>query len=128
MSCSDVPRMDDCIDQVGSAKFIRKFDILREYCQVPLPERAGEISAFMTPSCLYSLYCDSFRFVEWTSNLSTGIWLLVIWKVAQCIWMMRCPSPMTGMSIFSVLKRYLSAWLMHSWQSAWPSVSFPRSG
>ena len=46
--------MDDCIDQVGSAKFVSKFDLLKGYWQVPLTRRAQEISAFITPSGLYS--------------------------------------------------------------------------
>lgn len=49
-----LPRMDDCIDQVGSAKFVSKFDLLKGYWQVPLSKRAQEISAFVTPSGLYS--------------------------------------------------------------------------
>lgn len=49
-----LPRMDDCIDQVGSAKFVSKFDLLKGYWQVPLSARAQEVSAFVTPSGLYS--------------------------------------------------------------------------
>lgn len=46
--------MDDCVDSVGSAKFVSKFDLLKGYWQVPLSERAKEIAAFVTPSGLYS--------------------------------------------------------------------------
>lgn len=42
-------RMDDCIDQVGSAVFASKFDLLKGYWQVPLTSRAEEILAFVTP-------------------------------------------------------------------------------
>lgn len=49
-----LPRMDDCIDLVGSAKFLSKFDLLKGYWQVPLSERASEIASFITPSGLYS--------------------------------------------------------------------------
>ncbi len=44
-----LPRMDDCIDHIGSAKFITKLDLLKGYWQVPLTKRASEISAFATP-------------------------------------------------------------------------------
>ena len=44
-----LPRMDDCIDRVGSAKFVTKLDLLKGYWQVPLTPRASEISAFVTP-------------------------------------------------------------------------------
>lgn len=44
-----LPRMEDCIDRIGSAKFVTKLDLLKGYWQVPLTERASEISAFATP-------------------------------------------------------------------------------
>jgi hypothetical protein len=47
------PRIDDCIDKIGSAKFVSKFDLLKGYWQVPLTERAKEISAFVTPDGLF---------------------------------------------------------------------------
>ncbi|KAL0153990.1 hypothetical protein M9458_050705, partial [Cirrhinus mrigala] len=44
-----LPRMEDCVDRVGKAKFVTKLDLLKGYWQVPLTERASEISAFVTP-------------------------------------------------------------------------------
>ncbi|XP_066981054.1 uncharacterized protein [Macrobrachium rosenbergii] len=55
-----LPRVDDCIDRVGMAKFISKFDLLKGYWQVPLTERAKAISAFVTPNGLYE--CDVMPF------------------------------------------------------------------
>ncbi len=49
-----LPRMDDCIDQVGPARFVSKFDLLKGYWQVPLSDRAREIAAFITSKGLYS--------------------------------------------------------------------------
>ena len=48
-----IPRIADCIDQIGKAKFVSTFDMLKGYWQVPLTQRAREISAFVTPSGLY---------------------------------------------------------------------------
>ena len=48
-----IPRVDDCIDQIGHARYITKLDLLKGYWQVPLTERAKEISAFVTPDGLY---------------------------------------------------------------------------
>jgi hypothetical protein len=48
-----IPRMDDCIDKVGNAKFVTKFDLLKGFWQIPLTDRAKEISAFVTPDGLY---------------------------------------------------------------------------
>lgn len=49
-----LPRMGDCIDLFGSAKFVSKFDLLKSYWQVPLSQLAQEIASFVTPSGLYS--------------------------------------------------------------------------
>ena len=48
-----IPRIADCIDQIGNAKFVSTFDMLKGYWQVPLTQRAREISAFVTLSGLY---------------------------------------------------------------------------
>ena len=48
-----IPRIADCIDQIGNAKLVSTFDMLKGYCQVPLTQRAREVSAFVTPSGLY---------------------------------------------------------------------------
>lgn len=49
--CFPMPRMEDCVDSVGSARFVSKLDMLKGYWQVPLTPRASEISAFVTPDC-----------------------------------------------------------------------------
>ena len=48
-----VPRMDDCIDNISQAKYVIKFDLLKGFWQIPLTDRAKEISAFVTPYGLY---------------------------------------------------------------------------
>ena len=48
-----IPRIDDCIDNIGQAKFVTKFDLLKGFWQIPLTNRAKEISAFVTPDGLY---------------------------------------------------------------------------
>lgn len=55
--CYPLPRLDDCIDRVGSAVFVTKLDLLKGYWQVPLTDRAREISAFVTPDdfCQYTV-------------------------------------------------------------------------
>lgn len=52
--CFPLPHFEDCIDQVGSARFVIKFDLLKGYWQVPLSERVREIAAFITPTGLYT--------------------------------------------------------------------------
>ena len=48
-----IPRVDDCIDQIGHSQYISKFDLLKGYWQVPLTEQAKEVSTFVTPDGLY---------------------------------------------------------------------------
>ena len=48
-----IPRITDCIDQIGNAKFVSTFDMLKGYWQVPLTQQVREISAFVTPIGLY---------------------------------------------------------------------------
>ncbi len=45
---------------MGNDKFVTKFDLLKGYWQVPLTERAQEISAFIVPSGLFSYKVMSF--------------------------------------------------------------------
>ncbi|KAI3358864.1 hypothetical protein L3Q82_015258, partial [Scortum barcoo] len=44
-----LPLIDDCIDEIGPAKYISKLDMLKGYWQVPLTSHASDISAFVTP-------------------------------------------------------------------------------
>ena len=48
-----IPRIDDCIDEVGNYKYVIKFDLLKGFWKVPLTDRAKEVSAFATPNGLY---------------------------------------------------------------------------
>ena len=45
--------MEDCINNIGQAKYVTKFDLLKGFWQIPLADRAKEISAFTTPDGLY---------------------------------------------------------------------------
>ena len=47
------PRIDDCIDKIGRAKYVTIFDLLKGFYQVPLTDRAKEISALVTADRLY---------------------------------------------------------------------------
>lgn len=45
--------LKDCIDQIGQASFVSKFDLLKGYWQMPLTNRAKQVSAFCTADQLY---------------------------------------------------------------------------
>ena len=51
-----LPRIEHCIDKIGRAKYVMTLDLLKGYRQVPLTDRAKELSAFVTPQSLYQ-YC-----------------------------------------------------------------------
>ena len=56
-----LPRKEDCVDRVQqAAKYVTKCDLLKGYYQIPLTPGAQEISAFVTPSGLYSYNVMSF--------------------------------------------------------------------
>ena len=48
-----IPRIEDCIDKIGNAKYLTQFDLLKGFWQLPLTQRAKEISAFVTPDGLF---------------------------------------------------------------------------
>ncbi|KAL2086009.1 hypothetical protein ACEWY4_019329 [Coilia grayii] len=48
-----IPRLEDCIDQIGKAEFVTKLDLLKGYWQVPLSDHAKDVSAFVTPQGLF---------------------------------------------------------------------------
>ncbi len=50
-----LPRMEDCVDNVGFAQFVSKLDMLKGYWQVPLTSKASEIAAFVTPDYFFSI-------------------------------------------------------------------------
>ena len=48
-----IPCVDNCVDRIGNANYVTKFDLLKRYLQVPLTARAKEVSAFVMPDGLY---------------------------------------------------------------------------
>ena len=55
-----IPRIDDCIDKIGKAKYVTKFDLLKGFWQIPLTDNAKEVSAFVTPDGLFRYKVMSF--------------------------------------------------------------------
>lgn len=72
--CFPLTRMEDYVDQVGSAKFVSKFDLLKGYWQVPSSERAWEIAAFVTPTGLYSYQVMPFGLRNAPAPDEQGCW------------------------------------------------------
>lgn len=58
-----LPRIEDCVDRVGSSRYVTKLDLLKGYWQVPLTPRASEISAFVMPDAFmqYSVMAFGMR-------------------------------------------------------------------
>lgn len=79
-----LPRMEDCVDQVGSAKFVSKVDLLKGFWQVPLALSAQEISTFITPSGLFSFSVMPFGLKNAPSTLSVSYEPSAAWLGGLC--------------------------------------------
>ena len=79
-----LPRVDDCVDRIGNAQFISKFDLLNGYWQVPLTERAKEISAFITHNGLYQCSVMPFGMKNAASTFQR-LMNIVCSKVKNCV-------------------------------------------
>ena len=55
-----IPRIDDRIDNIGHAKYVTKFDLLKGFWQIPLTDSAKEISAFVTPDGFDAFWHERF--------------------------------------------------------------------
>ena len=63
-----IPRIDDCIDKVENSKYVTKFDQLKGFWQVPLNDKAKEVSAFATPNSLYQ-----YKVIRWDEKFSCNV-------------------------------------------------------
>ena len=53
-----LPRMEDCVDTLGAARYVSKLDLLKGYWQVPLTARVSDIF-FCNPRPLFAVHGDS---------------------------------------------------------------------
>ncbi len=64
-------------------RFVTKLDLLKGYWQVPLTDRASEISAFATTRCIYAVSCYGL----WTSkcwSYFSALMSIVLSNVPNC--------------------------------------------
>ena len=64
-----IPRIADCIDHIGNAKFVSMLNMLKGYWQVPLTQSARKISTFVTPSGIYQYKVMSFGMKNAPANI-----------------------------------------------------------
>lgn len=81
-----MPRIDDLIDTVASAKYISKLDLVKGYHQIPLEEDSKEVTAFVTPFGLYEYNAMPFglmnapaTFQRLMNNVLAGIENVVVY-------------------------------------------------
>ena len=48
-----MPRVDELVDRLGSAKYLTTLDLAKGYWQVPMAEGSREKTAFITPQGLF---------------------------------------------------------------------------
>ena len=75
-----MPRLMDCVDQVGKATYISKIDLLKGYWQVPLTPLAQEVYSFATSDGLFS-----FNVVPFGSKNSPACFQRLMSKVLRGI-------------------------------------------
>ena len=78
-----MPRVDDCVDRVGKAKYVSKFDLLKGYWQVPLTERAVEVSAFVVPDGFYQYKVMPFGMKNASATFQRMM-NSIIWELEGC--------------------------------------------
>ena len=76
-------RIDDCIDKIGQSKYVTKYDLLKGFWQIPLTDRAKEISAFVTPDRLYQYKVMSFAMKNFPAKFKRLVNSLII-NLAGC--------------------------------------------
>ena len=83
-----IPRVDNCIDQIGHTQYISKLDLLKGYWQVALTERATDLSI-----------CDTWRIVSIYGN---------------AIWDEKCPSHIPANDKYHGF-RFARLWCIYRW-------------
>ena len=78
-----IPRIDDLIDRVSNAKYVTKIDLLTAYFQIPMTDKAQEISTFITPDGTYKFKVMPFGLSNAPSSFQRLI-NSVISDVPQC--------------------------------------------
>ena len=68
-----IPRIDDCIEKIGCAKYVSKLDPLKGYWQVPLTPRVERLSAFVTPTGFYQRKVMLFGIKNAPATFTTGL-------------------------------------------------------
>ena len=68
-----VPRVDNCIDNIGHAKYVTKFDLLQGFWRIALTDTAKKIYIFYNFSWTISIQSYALWNEKLVSNFSTSI-------------------------------------------------------
>ena len=96
------------IDKIGNSKYITEFDLLKGFWQIPLTERAKEISAFVTPDELYHYKVMPFGMKNSPATFQCLINTIIAWSsIARLTSMMPIYTMMRGITIWGLSKHSL---------------------
>ena len=73
-----LPRIEDCLDKIGKARYVSKLDLLKGYWQVPLTDHARKISAFITPDGLFEC-----KVMPFGMRNAAGTFQRLMWTVTK---------------------------------------------
>ena len=122
-----IPRKDDYINNIGNAKFVSKFDLLKGYRQVPSTDCAKKILTFCTPHAL-----SQYRVVPFgIKNPPTTFQRMVNYIVAG---IEGCEACVDDLIVYSQtweqhigqFRTYLESYHRPNWQLVWLKVNFVR--
>ncbi len=99
--------MEDCIDNLGSDKFVTKLDLLKGNWQVPFTARAAEISAFVTPDNFLQYRVMAFGLQNAPATFQRQILYCQEYKIVMRTWMTWWSILLLGLSIWLFFGQFL---------------------
>lgn len=121
---SPLPRINDCVDHVGSTNFVKKLDLLIRSHSHNVPLRSVPLS------CLTIVYSIQWCHSDWEIHrpLFSSYWLqyFPVSITVKFIWMTLWPTPHPGLNMWKPSLRYLIGCVPFPSRLTWPNVSLVK--
>lgn len=100
-----LPSMEDCVDRVGSAKFVTKLNLLKGYWQAPLTTRIADISVGPDFAHPFKLEVDA-------SANEAGAWVLTMKVKVTWLANLGIHVPQCLVYCYEVKKIHKNSWII----------------